>query len=200
MINIASLLTIEKDDLPALSKTLEVKDISQLVEWLAEQDDKLRYHSLLLLEYRSEYYADVYPFWGIFEEKLKNANSYQRSIGVMLIAANVKWDQENKIDGTISDFLEILNDEKPITIRQCIQSLKKIVPYKTNLHNRIANELMSLDIMNIKPTMRKLVLIDILNILGLIKKYQTSEAIEEYIFKALSGGLLDKKSLKQINI
>lgn len=98
---------------------------------------------------------------GYFCKKLRSTNSYQRSIGIILIAANVKWDKENKIDITIDDYLKILYDEKPITVRQCIQLLSKIVTYKTNLHNKVANELISIDIMDIKPTMRKLILIDI---------------------------------------
>jgi hypothetical protein len=52
--------------------------------------------------------------------------------------------------------------------------------------------------MDIQPTMRKLVLIDILNILVLIKKHHPSDEIETYILKALTGGLLDKKAIKQI--
>jgi hypothetical protein len=198
MINVERLLSFEKQDLPKFSKTLKAEDIPQLMEWLTEKDDKLRYYSLLLLEHRSEEYSDVYPFWDIFCEKLRSTNSYHRSTGIMLIAANVKWDRENKIDSTINDYLRILNDEKPITVRQCIQSLGKLVSYKTNLHNKVANELISIDIMDFKPTMRKLILIDILNILVLIRKYQTSEEIDTYIFKALTGGLLDKKTKKQI--
>ena len=63
-----------KEDLPEFSKALEEEEISQLVNWLAEKDDKLRYHSLLLLQYRSEYYDDVYHFWNVFCEKLKGSN------------------------------------------------------------------------------------------------------------------------------
>ena len=135
IITIEKLISIKKENLLKFSKTLEAEDISQLVEWLTEKDDKLRYNSLLLLEHRSEEYDDVYPFWDIFCEKLRSTNSYQRSIGVMLIAANVKWDRENRIDNIIDDYLRILYDEKPITVRQCIQSLDKIVTYRTNLSN-----------------------------------------------------------------
>lgn len=198
MINIEKLLALEKDDSLKVSKALEIKDISQLVEWLSSKDDKLRFSSLLLLEYRSDQYEDVYPFWNTFCEKLKSNNSYQRSIGAMLIADNTKWDKENKIDITIDDYLRILDDEKPITVRQCIQSLSRIVPYKVHLHNKIANRLMSLNIADVKETMRKLVLYDILNVLVLIRKYHTIDEIDSYIFEALTGGLLDKKTKKQI--
>ncbi|NLP43293.1 MAG: hypothetical protein GX351_01570 [Peptococcaceae bacterium] len=154
MISMERLLTTEKESLLELSRNLETEDISHLVEWLTEKDDRLRYNSLLLLEHRSEEYDDVYPYWDIFR----------------------------------------------VTVRQCIQSLGKIVAYRTDLHNKIANELISIDIMNIRPSMRKLVLIDILHILAIIKKHQPSEKVDTYIFKALTGGLLDKKAVKQIEL
>ena len=200
MITIEKLLSFDKNDLQEVSKTISAEDVPQLVEWLSEKDDTLRYQSLLLLEYRSEHSDDVYPFWNIFYEKLKSTSSYHRSIGLILIADNAKWDKENKIDTTINEFLVLLADEKPITVRKCIQVLCKIVPYKIHLHNRIANELMSINIANVKETMRKLILLDILGVLLIIRKHHTTDEIESYIFKALSGGLLDKKAIKQIEL
>lgn len=200
MISIEKLLTLEKEELPELSKILEGEDISQLVNWLDEKDDKLRYNSLLLLQYRSVYYDDVYPFWDVLYEKLKSSNSYHRSIGIMLMADNAKWDKENRFDGAIDDYLKILNDDKPITVRQCIQALSKIIPYKIHLHNKIANRLMSINIMDVKSTMKKLILLDILNILVLIRKHRTSEEIDSYISEAITGELLDKKAAKHIEL
>lgn len=198
MINDEKLLAMEKENLPAFSKTLSAADISQLVEWLAAKDDKLRYHSLLLLEHRSDEYNDVYPFWDIFQEKLKSDHSYQRSIGAMLIAANVKWDNDNKMAAAIGDYLKRLDDEKPITVRQCIQSLNKVIPYNAHILPQIADALMAVDISGVKPTMRKLILIDILNILVSIRRRQPAESVDAYIFEALTGGVLDKKSIRQI--
>lgn len=69
----------------------------------------------------------VYTYWDIFREKLKSDNSYQRSIGLMLIADNARWDTQNRMEETIYDYLKCLSDEKPITVRQCIRSLVKII-------------------------------------------------------------------------
>lgn len=198
MITIEKLMSIDKDDLQEASKAIDNNDIPQLVEWLSEKDDKIRYQSLLLLQRRSSSSDYVYPFWDIFRKKLKNENSYQRSIGLMLIADNAKWDKDNRMDDTLDEYLALLNDEKPITIRQCIQALRNIVPYKKHLNKKIANAIMGINISNIKETMRKLILLDILEILAVIRKYQTTDEIESYIFSALSGEILDKKSKKQI--
>ena len=191
-------MSIDKNNLQEASKAIDKNDLSQLVEWLSEKDDKIRYQSLLMLQNRSLYSDDVYPFWDIFRRKIKSENSYQRSIGLMLIADNAKWDKDNRIDGTIDEYLTLLNDEKPITVRQSIQSLRNIVPYKSHLHPKIANKIMSINISDIKETMRKLILLDILEILAVIRKHKSTDEIEGYIFNALSGQILDKKAKKQI--
>lgn len=198
MFTIERLVSFEKDDLQEVSKTISGDELQQLVDWLSEKDDKIRYHSFLILQHRSGYSGDVYQYWSTFCEKLKSENSYQRSIGLMLIAANSKWDIENKLDDVIDDYLSLIYDEKPITVRQCIQYLCEIVPYKKHLLMKISDRLMALKISEIRETMKKLILIDILTILAMIKKQLTNNEIETYIFNALTGGLLDKKSVKQV--
>ncbi len=154
--------------------------------------------AFLLLQYRSQLFDDVYPFWETFRRKLKSANSYQRSIGLMLIAENTKWDVENKLDNTIDEYLNLLNDEKPITIRQCIQSLSWIVPYRKNLHDKVVKALLSFDLPGVKETMRKSILLDIINILLILKKDYCNDEMDSYILSALTGEILDKNSKKQI--
>lgn len=62
----------------------------------------------------------------------------------MLIAENAKWDTENRLDDTIEECLQLLNDEKPFTIRQCIQLLGKIASAKPGLNDKIASSLISI--------------------------------------------------------
>lgn len=200
MISIESLMSISKEEIPDAARTMKAEDIKLLVELLSEKDDKIRYNALQLLQSRSPFSPDVYPYWDIFVEKLSNDNSYQRSIGVMLISENVRWDSENRTDKAIDKYLDILNYDKPITVRQCIQALTKIVAYKKHLHKKISESLMSINISAVKETMRKTTLVDILTILAQIRKEGTTDEIESHIFSALSGGVLDKKAIKQIEI
>lgn len=194
MISIDSIRFIEKNAMLETAKSLTEEDIKQLVEWLSLIDDKIRYQAFQLLQKRSEFAEDVYLYWDIFRKKLKSDNSYQRSIGLMLIAENAKWDTEQKLEETIKDYLELLKDEKPISIRQCVQSIAKIIPFRPELNDYIINNLISLDLMAIKETMRKSVLTDILNVLLEIRKEHQSNEIDNYIMDALSGGILDKKA------
>lgn len=198
MVTLDWLISIEKDDISNACNLPTPAELSQLVEWLTLKDDKIRYQAFQMLIARSHQTRDVYVFWDNFCEKLTNDNSYQRSIGMMLLAANTQWDVDNRINAVIDDCLELVNDEKPITARQCIQSLNNIVNHKSHLCDKIADKLMSVDILSIKPTMQKLILLDILGVLARIRKQHTTDAIESYIFNALGGEILDKKSKKLV--
>lgn len=181
MITVESMMSVEKGDLQEASKHLSKNDIPQLVDYLSLKDDNARYQAFLLLQNRSSFFDDVFPYWDTFRDKLRSDNSYQRSIGLMLIAENVKWDSENMMENTIDEFLERLNDEKPITIRQCIQSLGKIASYKPGINGKIADRLVSFDLMAVKETMRKSILMDILNVLLIIRKESKTDKIDAYI-------------------
>ncbi len=198
MMTVDEMTAIGKDDLEQASKQLTGEDLAQLIDLLSVKEDRIRYQAFLLVQNRSKSFDDVYPFWNVFSQKLKSDNSYQRSIGVMLMAENTKWDKDNRLEQDIGSYLAILGGEKPITVRQCIQSLAKIIPYKPGLHEKIADALIGVELAKLPQTMQKLVLLDILNILMVLKKDVQKAEIDQFIFGALSGELLDKKSKKQI--
>ena len=197
MFSIDSLIN-SKNNTEEFAQSLNAQDIKQLVDILSEKDDNIRYAALLALKSRSEKTRDVYEYWDEFAKKLQSDNSYQRSIGLMLLAENAKWDKADKFSTVADIFLFYCDDEKFITARQCIQSLKKIIPYKKQLSEKISENLMKIDIQKRKDTQRKLLLMDILGVLCEIQKANFSDKIQEYINKALTGGTLDKKSIKDI--
>ena len=43
-----------------------------------------------------------------------------------ILAANAQWDDENRFDSIISDFLTHITDERPITARQCVKALAQV--------------------------------------------------------------------------
>lgn len=101
---IESMLALDKSDLQAVAQTaLPAEDIPQLVDLLSVKDDGVRYRAFLLLQGRAAATSDVYPYWQIFQDKLKSENSYQRSLGLMLMAENAKWDATNKLDAALDD-------------------------------------------------------------------------------------------------
>ncbi len=198
MFSLDELLSIPQDKLMEEVNKLDDEEINQLVEWLTLKEDKPRYQAFLMLKYRSTSDAAVYQYWDVFRSKLGSANSYQRSIGLMLIAENARWDTCEKLKETLEEYLKLLQDEKPITVRQCIQSLKPIIEAMPELNETIAERLMSLDMTEYKETMRKLILMDVLYILLSMNRQKRNERIESYIFGALTGEILDQKSKKLI--
>jgi hypothetical protein len=196
MITAEALNELEKQNLASVAPNLEPQDITLLFELLSEKDDNLRYKSFLLLQSRSENFADVYPYWDAFVDKLNNDNSYQRSIGLMLIAENVRWDEQKKFNALADQYLALCDDEKPVTVRQCIQSLLKIVPFNPDCIAKVVDKLIGIDLMQRKDTQRKLLLTDILTVLLECQKIQPQEKVDRYICGALTGGILDEKTRK----
>ena len=160
-------------------------------------DNDFRYKCFLLLQLRSQQAADVYPYWDVFVDKLGSSNSYQRSIGLMLIAENVRWDEEARFEKILDLYLSFVDDEKPITVRQCVQSLEKVLPYKKTCLAQISEKLISVDLLERKESQQKILLMDILKVLGAVHKLQPDERIESYFQNALTGGILDKNAKKQ---
>ncbi len=198
MISVDQISSLPKEDIPSISETLTPDDIRLLVNLLEEKDDKIRYPSFLLLKSRSEKSHDVYPYWDNFVRKFNHPNSFIRNIGVILIAVNVRWDRENKFKSIINNYLEFVNDEKPVTVRQFIQNLRYVVEARPEYGEQICGKLLAIDISQRKESQQKLVLLDILSVFLIARKHMKNENVEKYILDALTGGLLDKKSKMDI--
>lgn len=190
------LLVMVKEECDVKAATLSVEDIRLLVDLLDEKDDTVRYRAFLLLQRRSQETKDVYPYIDVFCNKLTSANSYQRSIGAMLVSANAAWDVDSRIDAAIGDYLALLHDEKPVTVHQSLHALVPIIERKPALRAVIADKLLAYDAMQAAETMRKSILLDVLAALKLLWRYGRSEEIRDYARKALSGGILDKKAAR----
>ena len=197
MIILESLLD-KNADKDGLAQKLTTTDINLLTSLLDEKNDDIRYASFLVLKNRSEKYEDVYGHWDIFCEKLYSDNSYQRSIGIMLLAENIRWDKDNRFDDVVNDYLEHCKDEKFITSRQTIQSIKVWIHERPDLRKQITDTLLAIDLNEFKETQRKLILIDILTVLIELQKVKSNERVSNYINKAFTDGMLDKKAMKEI--
>ena len=118
-----------------------------------------------MLETESEKSNAVYKFFDRFAELIEDSNSYRRTRGLILIAANAKWDTEYKIDEIIDEYLKHILDEKSITSRQCIKVLPNIAKYKPELVDCIIEALRKADTEIYKNSMQPLVYKDIMSAL-----------------------------------
>jgi hypothetical protein len=166
--NADALKALAKTEISQTVKNLSSNDVKFLVETLSEKDDKLRYNAFLLLQENSHQSPLVYLYWDKLEQKLESDNSYQRSIGLMLIAANVQWDKEEKFSKTISKYLDCCLDEKFITARQATQGLAHIIAATSAYNEIIKEELSSLTLAQYPENQQRLLFKDIANILKMI--------------------------------
>lgn len=198
MIDDATLSLVTPDNAAQIANSLCSDDVPMLVERLNSPEDKIRYPAFLLLRAHASDSADLLPFWDELAGKLQSENSYQRSLGAMLLAANARHDSAGRMRKTLPHYLALLNDPKPITVRQCAQALPEILAAQPELAGEIASAILAVDLLGFKDTMRKLILVDFLDALVLIRKIAPSEALEQYFFSTLSGSILDEKAKKQL--
>jgi hypothetical protein len=92
---------------------------------------------------------------------LNHPKSLVRNRAIYILAANAQWDDENRFDSIISDFLIHITDEKPITARQCIQALAQVGQSKPQYIPMILSALHSADLSKYKESMRPLIEKDI---------------------------------------
>jgi len=150
------LRALTKNQIPATSKSVSLDEIDFLVKTLEEKEDKLRYNAFLLLQAISKDTAYLYKYWNELEKKVESSNSYQRSLGIMLIAENVQWDKKEYFKKTIDKYMRCCNDEKFITARQTIQALEVIIKATDKYNNKIKQTLTNLKFTQYKENQQKL--------------------------------------------
>ena len=102
-----------------------------------------------------------YEYFDELAALLNHPKSLVRNRALHILAANVQWDDENHFDRILPDFLSHITDEKPITARQCIQSLAVIGTEKRKYIPEILFHLKSADLSKYKDSMRPLIEKDI---------------------------------------
>ncbi|WP_373127305.1 SufBD protein [Dielma fastidiosa] len=145
------------------------EEIRQLIAQLYASDANAGYAALKQLEMMSEEGAAVSLYLDEFFSMLNHKNSYVRNRGLVLIAANAKWDSAQVIDAQLEHFLDHLHDEKPITARQCVKLLPLLVKDKPELALKITAALRQAQPMAYSANMQKLIAEDIKQSLALIE-------------------------------
>lgn len=142
-------------------------------EWVAllfEKDANKAYQAMKILEQKSQESSQVYVYIDYFINMLESEHSYIRTRGLILVAANAKWDSDGKIDEIVDDYAKYIVDEKPITARKCLQTLPLLVKAKPYLKHKILHMLETADLSKYNDTMLPLLYKDICKIVKEIKK------------------------------
>ena len=114
-----------------------------------------------------------YEYFDDFATLLDHPKSLVRNRALYILAANAQWDEENRFDRIISDYLLHITDEKPITARQCIKALAQVGVAKSQYIPRIVSCLKAADLSKYKDSMRPLIEKDIEETERILKNYNT---------------------------
>ena len=88
---------------------------------------------------------------------LSHPKSLVRNRVLHILAANAQWDEENRFDAILPEFLVHVTDEKPITARQCIKALAQVGQAKPWYVPQILACFHNADLSKYKDSMRPLI-------------------------------------------
>ena len=132
-----------------------------IVEKLTSKDDKYACAIADKIVSESLETDEWYECFDDFASLLDHPKSLVRNRALFILAANAQWDDENRFDAIISDYLSHITDEKPITARQCIKALAQVGLAKPQYIPWILSCLKSADLSKYKDSMRPLIEKDI---------------------------------------
>ncbi len=132
-----------------------------VISELTSKDDKYAWEFAEKIISESQKTDMWYEYFDDFAALLNHPNSLVRNRVLYILAANAKWDVENRFASILSDFLTHITDEKPITSRQCIKALVQVGKSKSQYIPTILSAFHSADLSRYKESMRSLIKKDI---------------------------------------
>ena len=136
--------------------------MQEIINKLTAKDDKFAcaFADVIIAESRE---TDAwYEYFDAFATLLNHPKSLVRNRVLHILAANARWDEENRFDAILPEFLRHVTDEKPITARQCIQALTEVGLAKPQYIPQILDCFHNADLSKYKDSMRPLIEKDML--------------------------------------
>lgn len=131
------------------------------IPMLTSKDDKAACSYTEKINSESRESDAWYDCFDEFASLLNHPKSLVRNRALNILAANVQWDDENRFDGILPEYLSHIIDEKPITARQCIKALAEVGRAKPQYIPEILSVLQSADLSQYKDSMLPLIEKDI---------------------------------------
>ena len=111
-----------------------------------------------------------YEYFDEVASLLSHPKSLVRNRALYILAANAQWDDENRFDAVLDEYLTHITDEKPITARQCIKALAEMGAAKPRYIPKILSCLETADLSKYKDSMRPLIEKDIAETVKILKQ------------------------------
>ena len=131
--------------------------MQEIIEKLTAKDDRIACAMADRIMAESRNTDQWYGCFDAVASLLNHPKSLVRNRALHILAANAQWDDENRFDLIISDFLAHITDEKPITARQCIQALAQVGLAKPQYIPGILSRFHEADLLKYKDSMRPLI-------------------------------------------
>ena len=131
--------------------------MQEIINKLTSKDDKFAcaFADMIIAESRE---TDAwYEYFDTFASLLSHPKSLVRNRALHILAANARWDGENRFDDILPEFLTHVTDEKPITARQCIQALAEVGLAKPQYISQILDCFHNANLSKYKDSMRPLI-------------------------------------------
>ena len=131
--------------------------MQEIISMLTAKDDKYACGIADKIISESQDTDEWYEYFNAFASLLHHPKPYVRNRVLHILAANAQWDDENRFDVILDDYLAHVTDEKPITARQCIKALAQVGKAKPQYIPRIMDCFRRADLSEYKDSMRPLI-------------------------------------------
>ena len=131
--------------------------MQDIIAKLTAKDDKYACAIADKIISESQDTDEWYEYFDAFASLLNHPKSLVRNRVLYILAANAQWDDENRFDAILEDYLAHITDEKPITARQCIKTLVQVGMAKPQYIPRILSYFHDADLSKYKDSMRPLI-------------------------------------------
>ena len=131
--------------------------MQDVISKLTAKDDKYACAIADKIISESQDTDEWYEYFDAFASLLNHPKSLVRNRVLYILAANAQWDDENRFDAILEDYLAHITDEKPITARQCIKTLVQVGMAKPQYIPRILSCFHDADLSKYKDSMRPLI-------------------------------------------
>ena len=128
-----------------------------LIANLTSKDDKYACAIADRIISESQDTDEWYEYFDTFASLLNHPKSLVRNRVLHILAANARWDDNNRFDAILSEYLSHVTDEKPITARQCIKALVQVGMAKPHYIPKILSCFQGADLSKYKDSMIPLI-------------------------------------------
>lgn len=131
--------------------------MNDIITRLRDKDDKTAYEfakQIGIESAQSDKYLVMIPE---FVKMLNDKSSYVRTRGFCLICNQARWADDGQIEAVFSEMSNLLYDDKPTVVRQCLAALHEVVLYRPEMTDKIKFTVSKMDLSRYKDSMAPLI-------------------------------------------